>query len=46
VTISAQGVLHIANHSVPDLAREFGTPLMERRETVDDVLRQYPIFDE
>ena len=26
-TISPEGILHIANHSIPDLAREYGTPL-------------------
>ncbi len=41
-TFSAQGVLHIANHSVPDLAREFGTPLyMFDRATIVNACRGY-----
>ena len=41
-TFSAQGVLHIANSSVPDLAREYGTPLyVFDRESIVNACRGY-----
>jgi diaminopimelate decarboxylase len=41
-TFSAQGVLHIANCSVPDLAREFGTPLyVFDRESIVNACKEY-----
>jgi len=41
-TISPDGVLHIANHSLPDLAREYGTPLyIFDRATITNACASY-----
>ena len=41
-TFSAQGVFHVASHSVPELAREFGTPLyVFDRATIVNACRDY-----
>jgi diaminopimelate decarboxylase len=41
-TFSSPGVLHIANHSVPELARTFGTPLyVFDRATIVNACRGY-----
>lgn len=41
-TFSSQGMLHIANHSVPELACEFGTPLyVFDRATIVNACRNY-----
>lgn len=41
-TVSSHGVLHIANHSVPELAREYGTPLyLFDRATIVNACQRY-----
>jgi diaminopimelate decarboxylase len=41
-TFSAQGVLHIANRSVPEMAREYGTPLyVFDRDSIVNACRGY-----
>jgi diaminopimelate decarboxylase len=41
-TVSPEGVLHIANYSIPELAREYGTPLyVFDRATIINACRRY-----
>ncbi|MDQ6661067.1 MAG: diaminopimelate decarboxylase, partial [Chloroflexota bacterium] len=41
-TFSSKGVFHIANHAIPDLARQYGTPLfLFDRQTIVNACHSY-----